>query len=179
MKYYRLKQDEWKTSPIVDYTFDKDKEAIFMKLTDLPMQIQTPTSKTEFDLAKNWCDFAKQSIGKVEYAESEMPCWDGHYQQFGRVMLELMRLSRDKSKLDKSRVFYEMVPNIEDFTFIGEPSGTEDRTFYRLWFSYIGHPSFTYPRIQNIEAETYAYWGYLIEIATAKINRTLWSKKGK
>jgi hypothetical protein len=144
-----------------------------MKLTDLPSIIKTPSSITEFDLAFNWSNFAKQSIGKVEYSESDIPCWNGHYEQFGRIMLEIMRLSRDKKMLDKSKAFFEMIPNIEDLTFIGEPSGTEDRTFYRLWFSFIGHPAFTHPRIQNLEAETYAYWGYLMEFATARVNQKL------
>jgi hypothetical protein len=169
MKQYKLVDNY---SRITSYTFKNDKNTLLMKLKDLPDSIQTRDVKTEFDLAKSWCDFAKQAL-VGEYAEANMTCWEGHYQQFGRVMLELMRMSRDKAQAQRIAAF-EMIPDLENFTFIAEPSGTEDRTFYRLWFAFIGHPEFQHPRIANIEMDTFNYWGYLIGVATGKVNSEMY-----
>lgn len=159
------------SAPIISYTFADDKTLVFQKMKDLPAIIQTKESINEFDLAKAWADFAEQAL-VGEYAESELKCWRGHYEQFGRVMLELMRMSKNKEE-EKNKTLIEMIPDLENFNFIAEPMGTEDRTFYRIWFELIGHPDFQYPRILNIEFGTYNYWGYLIGVAVMRVNKQI------
>jgi hypothetical protein len=157
--------------PIASYTFANDKTVVFQQMKELPVALQSQSVKTEFDLSKAWAEFAEQALDG-EYAESKTKCWYGHYEQFGRVMLELMRMSRDK-KEQKIKAIAEMTPDIEDFTFIAEPCGTEDRTFYRIWFALIGHPDYQYPRIASIELGNYNYWGYLMGVAVMNVNAEL------
>lgn len=166
---YRI-EDIHNIKAISNYTFEDDKTVVFQKLKELPRNIQTQNVKTEFELAKCWCDFAEQALGEDEYAESKQVCWYGHYELFGRVMLEIMRLSRDKESYKDKPYLYEMIPDLDDLEFIGEPTGTEDRTFYRIWFRYIGHNDFQYPRILNMESENYGYWEFLINYVANKIN---------
>jgi hypothetical protein len=158
--------------PITSYTFESDKTVVFQKMKELPTALQTQSVKTEFDLSKAWADFAEQAL-VGEYAESETKCWRGHYEQFGRVMLELMRMSRDKDAM-KFKPLAETTPDLEEFSFIAEPSGTEDRTFYRIWFALIGHPDYQYPRITGIEFSNYNYWGYLMGEAVNRVNAELY-----
>ncbi len=178
--YKKCQMNEYKLQveyppAIASYTFASDKTVVFHKLKELPDLIKSTEIKNEYDLAKAWADFAEQAlIG--EFAESKTKCWRGHYEQFGRVMLELMRMSRDKI-LEKNKAIAEMTPDLNNFTFIGQPGDTEDRTFYRIWFSLIGHPDYQYPRIANIEFGTYNYWGYLIGIAVNKVNAQLYELK--
>jgi hypothetical protein len=157
--------------PIASYTFANDKTLVFQKMKELPVALQSQSVKTEFDLSKAWAEFAEQALDG-EYAESKTKCWHGHYEQFGRVMLELMRMSRDK-KEQKIKAIAEMTPDIENFTFIAEPCGTEDRTFYRLWFALIGHPDFQSTRIARMEYVNYNYWDYLMGEAVGKVNEQL------
>jgi hypothetical protein len=170
MSEYRLTNEF--PPPIVSYTFANDKTVVLQQLKELPVLIQSSAIKNEFDLAKAWADFAEQAL-VGEFAESTLRCWSGHYEQFGRVMLELMRMSRDKAN-EKIKAITEMMPDIDKFTFIGQPGGTEDRTFYRIWFSLIGHPDYQYPPISNIEFGTYNYWGYLMGVAITRINKQLY-----
>ena len=53
----------------------------------------------------------------------------------------------------------EAFPIKNNLTFIlCGPSGTEDDTFYRLWFKMLGHPDFSTPIISGIEFSIYAHW---------------------
>jgi len=157
---------------IASYTFENDKTVVFQKMKELPDLLKSAEINNEYDLAKAWADFAEQAlIG--EFAESKLTCWRGHYEQFGRVMLELMRMSRDKVN-EENKAIVEMTPDLDNFTFIGQPGDTEDRTFYRIWFSLIGHPDYQNPRIANIEFSIFNYWGYLIGVAIFRINKQIY-----
>jgi len=171
-KEFRLKAN----SGLLNYTFDQDKSIVFQKLKGLPEQLQTSNVKNEFDLAKAWADFAKMSVEDSDFPETSMPIWNGHYEQFGRVMLELVRISRDREK-HKGKGFYSTIPLLEDISFMGEPSGTEDRTFYRIWLNFIGHPEHQHPHINNIEAATYAWWGLLMTWAFSQVERLLYEQE--
>ena len=120
MSEYRL-QVEYAPA-IASYTFASDKTVVFQKLKELPTTLQTPSVKTEFDLSQTWANFAEQALDG-EYAESETKCWRGHYEEFGRVMLELMRMSRDKDAIE-FKPLAEMTPDLEEFTFIAEPNSS-------------------------------------------------------
>ena len=147
--------------PLLNYIFESDKSITFLALKDIPKLLQTSNVKTELDLVKAWANFAKISIEDKEFGESKMPIWIGHYEQFGRVILEMVRIVSNKDEY-KNKAIYEIIPKLEEIKYLGEPTGTEDRTYYRIWFNFLGHPEFKYTHVKNYEASSYAYWGLIM-----------------
>ena len=171
-KVHKLK-DKYESCILLNYTFANDNTVSFQILKDLPESIQTENVINEFDLAKSWCNYAKQALGDDEFSESSLTCWHGHYEQFGRVMLELMRMSRDKESHKENEKLYELIPDLTDFEYIAEPLCSEDRLFYRIWFNLIMHPHFNHSRLLGMERWSYAFWDYYIQLAVIRINREL------
>ena len=174
MKEYRLQIDKT-TKPllIIDYTFLGDRCLDLMKSTDLPSVLQNAKIKTEFDLARAWSDFARKYLEKTKSIASTPICWDGHYEQLGRVMLELMRLSRDKQEMMSKEAIYEMIPDLEEIPFVSKPSRLEDKMFCRIWLSLIRHPSFIEMEIEEKEVVAFQYWQNLFTLALGKTNSEL------
>ncbi len=171
---YRLKLEKTaKPLLIVDYSFGGDTVLERMKVAPLPSAIQNAKVKTEFDLAQAWSNFARKSLGQRKLAESEIECWDGHYDQLGRVMLELMRMSRDKPEMLTKAGVYEMIPDLEEITFIAKPGRIEDKMFVRIWFSLIRHPAFLELEIHEKEVVAFQYWQNLFTLALGKTNSEL------
>jgi hypothetical protein len=117
-------------------------------------------SITPNEIIARWSALAKGAfVGP--YKESSLACWDGHYEQFGRLMYELYAISENRSvRLEKySPEIQNFFPLVENLKFIPlGPAGTEDDTFYRIWFKMLGHPDFSSPIINHIETDVYAYW---------------------
>lgn len=56
-------------------------------------------------------------------------------------------------------------PLVENLTFIpAGPSSSEDRTFYRIWFSMLKHPDFPRSSINSLEPDVYSYWSRWLTI---------------
>ncbi len=171
---YRLHLEKTvKPLPIVDYSFASDNALELMKAKSLPSTIQNTKIQTEFDLAQAWSGFAKKLLGQRKSAESDIACWDGHYDQLGRVMLELMRMSRDKPEMLSQEEVYEMIPDLEEITFISKPGRIEDKMFCRIWFSLIRHPAFLELEIHEKEVVAFQYWQNLFTLALGKTNSEL------
>lgn len=174
MKEYRLQIDKTaKPLLIIDYTFLGDHYLDLMKSTALPASLQNAKIKTEFDLAKAWSDFARKYLEKTKAIASTPLCWAGHYEQLGRVMLELMRLSRDKQEMMSKEAIYEMIPNLEEIPFVSKPSRLEDKMFCRIWLSLIRHPSFIEMEVDEKEVASFQYWQNLFTLALGKTNSEL------
>jgi hypothetical protein len=174
IKEYRLKIDKTaKPLLIVDYTFSGDRNLDLMKSTSLPSVIQNSKVKTEFDLAMAWSNFARKYLEKTKSIASTPLCWEGHYDQLGRVMLELMRLSRDKREMIDKEAIYEMIPDLEEIPFVSKPSRLEDKMFCRIWLSLIRHPAFIEMEIDEKEAMAFQYWQNLFTLALGKTNSEL------
>lgn len=123
-------------------------------------------------IISDWSALAKDALDGA-YKESSLVCWDGHYEQFGRLMYELYAISENRSvRLAKYSVEYQnFFPQVENLSFIPEgPAGTEDRTFYRIWFKMLGHPDFSDPIIDNLETEVYAVWTFLLTKVYMNLN---------
>ena len=165
--------EKWDDCKLLKYTFANDKTVSLQILKDLPESIQTRDVLTEFDLAKSWSKFAKEALGDDEFAESSLTCWHGHYEQFGRVMLELMRMSRDKESFVENKELYALTIDLSDLSYIAEPTSSEDRMFYRIWFNLIVHPHFSHSRLLKMELWRYSYWDYYIQLAVMRINKEL------
>lgn len=123
-------------------------------------------------IVDDWSLLAKEAL-EGPNKESSLVCWDGHYEQFGRLMYELYAISENRSErlAGYSVEFQNFFPKVESLSFIPEgPSGTEDRTFYRVWFKMLGHPDFSYPIIDDIDLKLYANWTYWLTHVFSEIN---------
>ena len=173
MEEYRLQIDKTaKPLLIIDYTFGSDRSLESMKSTNLPTALQNAKVKTEFDLAHAWSEFVRKYLEKTREIAATPICWQGHYDQLGRVMLEMMRLSRDKQEMVNAEV-YEIIPNLEELPFISKPSRLEDKMFCRIWLSLIRHPAFIEMELDEDELASYNYWQGLFTIALGKTNSEL------
>jgi hypothetical protein len=174
MKEYRLQIDKTaKPLLIIDYTFGSDRQLELMKSTNLPTALQNAKVKTEFDLAYAWSEFARKYLEKTKEIAATPICWQGHYDQLGRVMLEMMRLSRDKQDMSSQEDVYEIIPNLEEIPFISKPSRLEDKMFCRIWLSLIRHPAFIEMELDEDELTSFNYWQGLFTIALGKTNSEL------
>jgi hypothetical protein len=174
MEEYRLQLDQTaKPLLIIDYTFGGDRNLELMKSTNLPTSLQNAKVKTEFDLAHAWSEFARKYLESTKEIAGTPLCWSGHYDQLGRVMLEMMRLSRDKQEMDDKDGVYEMIPNLEEIPFVSKPSGLEDKMFCRIWLSLIRHPAFIEMELDEDELTAYNYWQGLFTVALGKTNSEL------
>jgi hypothetical protein len=174
MEEYRLKIDKTaKPLLIIDYTFGSDRNLELMKATLLPTPLQNAKVKTEFDLAQAWSVFANQYLQMTKEIAATPICWEGHYDQLGRVMLEMMRLSRDKKDMVDQEGVYEIIPNLEEIPFISKPSSLEDKMFCRIWLSLIRHPAFIEMELDEDELASFNYWQGLFTIALGKTNTEL------
>lgn len=174
MEEYRLKIDKTaKPLLIIDYTFGSDRNLEQMKAINLPTTLQNAKVKTEFDLAQAWCIFAKKYLEKTKEIAATPICWEGHYDQLGRVMLEMMRLSRDKQEMVNQEDVYDIIPHLEEITFISKPSRLEDKMFCRIWLSLIRHPAFIEMELDEDELASFNYWQGLFTLALGKTNSEL------
>jgi hypothetical protein len=165
MEEYRLKIDKTeKPLLIIDYTFGGDRNLELMKSTNL---------KTEFDLAYAWSDFARKYLEKTKEIAATPICWQGHYDQLGRVMLEMMRLSRDRQEMVNQEGVYDIIPNLEEIPFVSKPSRLEDKMFCRIWLSLIRHPAFIEMELDEEELASFNYWQGLFTVALGKTNSEL------
>lgn len=115
----------------------------------------------------------RKYLEKTQDLASTPICWGGHYDQLGRVMLEMMRLSRDRLMMADQAAVYELIPNIEEISFISKPSRLEDKMFCRIWLSLIRHPSFQEMELEEDELASYQYWQKLFTVALGKANEEL------
>jgi hypothetical protein len=175
MEEYRLRIDKTaKPLLIIDYTFDGDSSLDAMKATPLPSKLQNAKVKTEFDLAYAWSSFARNYLKQTEEIASTPLCWEGHYDQLGRVMLELMRLSRDKQSMAENEDgVYDLIPEIEEIPFVSKPATLEDKMFCRIWLSLIRHPAFIEMELEEDELASFNYWQSLFTLALGKTNTEL------
>jgi hypothetical protein len=174
MEEYRLKIDKTaKPLLIIDYTFGSDRNLELMKATLLPTPLQNAKVKTEFDLAQAWSIFANKYLQMTKEIAATPICWEGHYDQLGRIMLEMMRLSRDKKDMVDQEGVYEIIPNLEEIPFISKPSSLEDKMFCRIWLSLIRHPAFIEMELDEDELASFNYWQGLFTIALGKTNTEL------
>ena len=174
MEEYRLQIDKTaKPLLIIDYTFGGDRNLELMKSTNLPTALQNAKVKTEFDLAQAWSDFARKYLETTREIVAIPICWQGHYDQLGRVMLEMMRLSRDKQQMIDTEGVYEIIPHLEEIRFVSKPSSLEDKMFCRIWLSLIRHPAFIEMDLDEDELASFNYWQGLFTIALGKTNTEL------
>jgi hypothetical protein len=143
------------------------------QLSQLPsINCDGDDSITPNEIIENWSAIAKGAFVGPDI-ESSLACWDGHYEQFGRLMYELYAISKNRSERLKkySDEYQNFFPLVKDLKFIPlAPSSTEDDTFYRLWFKMLGHPDFSSPIIDGFETDTYATWTYWLTKVYCELN---------
>jgi hypothetical protein len=149
--------------PLLNYRHDLKQQN---KLSLLPnISFGNGCSVSANKIVASWSDFAKDAlIG--EHRESSLVCWDGHYEQFGRLMYEFYTISANRSvRLASHNIeIQSSFPLVTSLRFIPEgPSSTEDRTFYRIWFNMLRHPDFWGPLINSPDAVVYNHFAYWLK----------------
>lgn len=147
------------------YEYNDNKEVSYMMLKSLTA-VSKNTKGSANDVITAWTDFAKDAL-EGESAECKAPCWEGHYQQFGRLMYHMLDVVVRKDDYKQSKRFNQTQLDFLPSESIAElvangPTGTEERIFYRCWFDVIGHTDFQVTDVDLIEAQTYAYWRYVV-----------------
>lgn len=167
---YQLKDSD---NLAINYRYVDDKIIHISKLLEQPKDGHT-FLKTEHDVIIEWANFAKQAL-EGEYPESKIKCWEGHYEQFGMVMLTYANMSRyRKDYAGKWNEFYESAFPIDCYDHLYKgPSGTEDRIYYRVWFALLGHPDFLTQSLIGMETLTYKANELSLCIAFKDFNRSL------
>jgi hypothetical protein len=106
---------------------------------------------TEQDVIVQWSEFAKDAFDPAN-PESSTPVDESHFLQFGIIMLSLAKLSRYRSQ------YAEKWTNVHDTMITDDvweiiyngPNSSEERQYYRSWFSILGHTDFCKPKIGSI-----------------------------
>ncbi len=160
----------------INYRYVDDKIIHFSKLVEQPTDGRTYL-KTEHNVITAWAEFAKQAL-EGEYSESELKCWDGHYEQFGMVILTYANMCRyRKDYAGKWNDFFESALPKDCYGHLFEgPSGTEDRIYYRVWFALLGHPDFLTQSLIGMETLTYKTNELSLCIAFENFNRSLFER---
>lgn len=131
------------------------------RLIDVPRKYLHPPIRTEHDVICGWAKFAENSFSQ-DSVKSELSCWQGHYEQFGMTMLNLLNLSQRRSNPFHDKV----LPAYENVEHIYAPdTDSSQRAFYRSWFSMIGHPHFMQQGVVGMEIEFGAYIRLCLTVA--------------
>ena len=162
------------------YEYVDTKEVSYMALKSLSGVSERAIGSAN-DVIVCWTNFAREALSG-EYAESELQCWDGHYQQFGRLMYHMLDVIMRKDEYEQSKRFnqtqLDFFPNKSIAELVAEgPTGTEERVFYRCWFDVIGHKDFQHADIDGIEAQSYVYWKYIVSALALDLGRAMRKKE--
>lgn len=146
-KTYRLR-NIYKNNPTLDFRLGMDGINYHNRRVE-PSDNGLRYLETEHDVIMAWADFARDALEGVspDADSSGLRCWNGHYEQFGMVMLTLANMTRyRKNGRGEWNPLYESTlwPGLYDNVYEG-PNGTECRNYYRCWFSIMGHPDYQRP----------------------------------
>jgi hypothetical protein len=149
--------------PLLNYRHDLKQQNKLSLLPNISFGNDCSTSANK--IVASWSDFAKDAlIG--EHRESSLVCWDGHYEQFGRLMYEFYTISANRSVrlANYHIVMQNTFPHVKSLGFIpAGPCSSVDATLYRAWFSMLGHPDFSEPLINSPEPHVYTYWKHWLK----------------
>lgn len=166
-RFSRTVTDCWGKASFTDWRFK-------------PSEWQTKASPnhdlTEAKIIGMWSDGIEEFL-TGEYRASDLPIARKHYEQFGRIMLEIFRICHDKKGFENS-IPPKLLPLIPDAGFADiiadGPASTEDRIMYRVYLSMIGHPDFTmHHGVYHLERDVYQYWFFVISLISMFIDRKL------
>lgn len=166
MAHYRIPQKQ-KAIPFL-YTELTEDERIIMALTSLN-HIEHNLSQLDFVIG--WRNFIESAFANSP--ESNTPCWHGHYDQFGIIMLYLFERA---SEYISGNLEDEWFRDIEHFSGLLHdavvPQGSPERMFYRAWLSLIGHPDFVHLAVSSdrIEAPNICLLHWLMGAALTRIS---------
>lgn len=163
-------------NPFLSYEYNDGKEMSYMLMSSC-----APLSKhalpTANDVILAWAEFAKEAL-EGEYAEAKVPCWSGHYEQFGRLMYHLIDVTVRKDFYLERKRFNEtqlnFFPELKTAKFLVEgATSSEDRMLYRCWFDIIGHNEFRSIDVNAIEAQSFVYWKYVLSSLVIDLGRAM------
>ena len=163
-------REEQNKKSFFNYRHDVKQQNQLSKLPNINFDGSGSISANE--IIADWSEFAREAhIG--EFKESSLACWDGHYEQFGRLMYELYEISGNRGvhSANHRAEIQDKFPLVENLTFIPMgPYSTEDRTFYRIWFAMLKHPDFSEPNINDPDYLVDIFWTRCLEIVYNELN---------
>jgi hypothetical protein len=160
---YQLK-DKNKNS-FLNYRHDVKQQNQLSKLPNINFSGNASISANE--IIEVWSEFAREAN------ESSLACWDGHYEQFGRLMYELYVISGNRGvhSVNHRAEIQSTFSLVENSTSIPMgPYSSEDRTFYRIWFAMLKHPDFSEPNINDPDYHANTFWTRCLEIVYNELN---------
>lgn len=133
------------------YRIPKDQDAIQFFYYELSQDdevaygvtaLNHPDSRlSRLNVIQEWRDIMLSAFN--DFPESPTPCWRGHCDQFGIVMLYLVERAVEFRAGTLTDPWFRNIEYCADALFEDiVPMGSEDRIFYRAWLSLIGHPDF-------------------------------------
>jgi hypothetical protein len=173
---YQLKADI-QTTPLLSYRYE-GKDITFHSLKGVQPEENNNYLATEHEVINDWKKVCEEALS-AEYKESEIPCWEGHYEQFGLVMLNLANMSRyRKDFAGKWNPYYDsaLTDDLHELIYTGY-SGTMDRIFYRAWFALLGHPDFNKFSLTRTESLNYKNTELELLISFNDLNSRLLSNR--
>lgn len=176
-KEYRF-DDVSKSEPMLDFRLDMADIDYRSRLIE-PCNSGRDFLTTEYDVIMAWADLARNAhIGK--YRESDLKCWEGHYEQFGLVMLNLANMSRYRKGYDGLwEEWYDIF--LSEALYSGlyrGPIGKADRIFFYCWFRLLGHPDYQCPTIDDVDFYFFSGTEICLRIAYQDLNCSLFTKTG-
>ena len=165
-------------SPFLNFRYE-GKEVTFHSLKGIEAEKDEGRYlSTEHQVITDWATVCREALSG-DYKESETSCWEGHYEQFGLVMLNLAKMCRyRKTHDDRWNPFFDstLPSNYLHPIIYNGYSGTEDRIFYRAWFSLLGHPDFLTSSLIGMEALNYKTTELQLLISFTDLNYRLLKK---
>jgi len=146
---------------------DTDDENMIRALKPIPEEFMRNEFKSEADVIQDWADFSRTAFLNTGTSESSIPLWDFHHIQFGRIMLQLANMLYYKKDYRGQLSPYHQISN-EHFDMNGSlifegAISSEDRKFYRIWYTLLGHPDYhNYLNLSNYNETHIFNWTYLV-----------------
>jgi len=90
---YQL-NEELRQYPFFKYRYD-EKQVTFYSLMGIEPEENSHLLNTAHEVITNWSKVCEE-LFTDEMSESDLLCWQGHYEQFGLVMFNLAKMCRNR-----------------------------------------------------------------------------------
>jgi hypothetical protein len=175
LRVSKIHKVEFHSSPFLSWRLaDEEKYLRGLDMSPTLHDCQTVSQYDACEIVRDWAYAAKIAFGG-ERPESDLAVWEGHCEQFGRIMLELWLLSAKHEPTVQQWDYWKegqtaMVKELdENPLYDAVYRGTECRNWYRAWFNYLQHPEFTLYE----DHEGRFFKSYLILTTFTKLNDEL------
>ena len=180
-KIYRLNQANTVNKILVnDFRYTEQERIIRRSVPINPIKDVIEYYKSEDDVITEWAGAARESL-EGSGSDGLINCWDGHYEQFGVVIMSLANIASTgkgwNGRWIEAMEAYVKPSHAQEVLCWGPYTSSASRAWYRAWFNLIGHPQFRGLEIMDVDALRYrsyecalivAYWDLEDKIRTER-----------